>query len=128
VRRRRQALIAQETAVSDRPTESLVSNEAAEGIGCWQHQNQYLGRFDPIFPTARNRHPCEGRKTKTTLKQVSAAEARESPPRDSQEKFRSGRTTYFQGVTGGTLSVAGGMSTVLKSAGLTISRYSMSGE
>jgi hypothetical protein len=35
---------------------------------------------------------------------------------------------YFQGVTGGTLSVAGGMSTVLKSAGLTISRYSMSGE
>ena len=35
---------------------------------------------------------------------------------------------YFQGVTGGTLSVAGGISTVLKSAGLTISRYSMSGE
>lgn len=35
---------------------------------------------------------------------------------------------YFHGVTGGTLSVAGGMSTVLKSAGLTISRYSMSGE
>src|ERR1700686_1956510 len=28
---------------------------------------------------------------------------------------------YFQGVTGGTLSVAGGTSTVLKSAGLTIS-------
>ena len=37
-------------------------------------------------------------------------------------------TSYFQGVTGGTLSVAGGTSTVLKSAGLTISRYSMSGE
>jgi hypothetical protein len=38
------------------------------------------------------------------------------------------RHCYFQGVTGGTLSVAGGMSTVLKSAGLTISMYSMSGE
>lgn len=35
---------------------------------------------------------------------------------------------YVQGVTGGTLSIAGGISTVLKSAGLTISRYSMSGE
>jgi hypothetical protein len=40
----------------------------------------------------------------------------------------SGDERYFQGVTGGTLSVAGGTSTVLKSAGLTISRYSMSGE
>ena len=40
--------------------------------------------------------------------------------------------SYFGAIsvttTGGTLSVAGGMSTVLKSAGLTISRYSMSGE
>src|SRR5438105_4896644 len=35
---------------------------------------------------------------------------------------------HFHGVTGGTLSVAGGISMVLKSAGLTISRYSMSGE
>ena len=43
-------------------------------------------------------------------------------------KIQIGRAGYFQGVTGGTLSVAGGMSTVLKSAGLTISRYSMSGE
>ena len=48
-------------------------------------------------------------------------------PRGSQD-IQIGGTSYFQGVTGGTLSVAGGISTVLKSAGLTISRYSMSGE
>src|SRR5258705_12140212 len=42
--------------------------------------------------------------------------------------FSGSCSRYFQGVTGGTLSVAGGTSTVLKSAGLTISRYSMSGE
>jgi len=37
--------------------------------------------------------------------------------------FSGSCSSYFQGVTGGTLSLAGGTSTVLKSAGLTISRY-----
>jgi len=37
-------------------------------------------------------------------------------------------TQAGQGVQDGTLSVGAGMSTVPKSAGLTISRYSMSGE
>ena len=46
----------------------------------------------------------------------------------SESGRRFPQNPYFQGVTGGTLSVAGGTSTVLKSAGLTISRYSMSGE
>jgi hypothetical protein len=52
-------------------------------------------------------------------------------PRHRQERLRPGhhvRSSYVQGVTGGTFSTAGGTSTVLKSAGLTISRYSMSGE
>ena len=35
---------------------------------------------------------------------------------------------HSHGVTGGTRSLANGISTVLKSAGLTISRASMSGE
>ena len=46
----------------------------------------------------------------------------------SAEKDRAGRVNYFQGVTGGTLSVGQGASTEPKSAGETISRYSMSGE
>jgi hypothetical protein len=49
-------------------------------------------------------------------------------PRTNVNSSGDDNQAYFQGVTGGTLSVAGGMSTVLKSAGLTISRYSMSGE
>lgn len=41
---------------------------------------------------------------------------------------QSGFASAGHGVTGGTVSVGAGISTVLKSAGLTISRYSMSGE
>ena len=68
---------------------------------------------------APNAHPRKG----PTSKATGADRIRRA-----LQEIQIGRTGYFQGVTGGTLSVAGGMSTVLKSAGLTISRYSMSGE
>ena len=82
--------------------------------------------------TRRTSRICGRRRSRSSPQAIHLRLRHAAPARGEMPKvdLASEGTTgcYFQGVTAGTLSVGAGASTVPKSAGETISRYSMSGE